>query len=110
LWAELSDTAVDLGFVWSPARTPRQVAAWLGAGTMTSAQSLQSLADAVEHSRYAPGGGQGTQVSDGLVRNLRDVTGELRSRRGGRARLRATFWPASVRWTSRWTGGTARRR
>ncbi|MGN6609186.1 MAG: transglutaminaseTgpA domain-containing protein, partial [Jatrophihabitans sp.] len=29
LWAELADTAVDLGLAWSPARSPRQVAAWL---------------------------------------------------------------------------------
>jgi transglutaminase-like putative cysteine protease len=36
LWAELSDSAVDLGYVWSPARTPRQVAAWLsGVGMRT---------------------------------------------------------------------------
>ncbi|MGI8679173.1 MAG: DUF3488 and transglutaminase-like domain-containing protein [Jatrophihabitans sp.] len=111
LWAELSDTAVDLGFVWSPARSPRQVAAWLGQEATACAQSLQALAVAVEHGRYAPSTADSDRrAPDSLVLELREVTGELRARRGGRARLRATWWPASVRWTARWGGGPARRR
>jgi hypothetical protein len=54
LWAELSDTAIDLGYVWSPARTPRQVSAWLASDAADAAPALQALAVAVERRRYSP--------------------------------------------------------
>jgi hypothetical protein len=99
LWAELSDTAIDLGYVWSPARTPRQVSAWLATDAAETAPALQALAVAVEQRRYAPNGSTSdpAQLADGL----RDVTEQLRARRRGRVRLAARLWPASLGWGRR---------
>jgi transglutaminase-like putative cysteine protease len=109
LWAELSDTAVDLGYVWSPARSPRQVAQWLSRDARNSHDSLHALATAVEQHRYAPD----AESSDGhrLGDELRRVTGELRHRRDGRTRLGAVLWPASLTASVRWwpTRRTSRR-
>jgi transglutaminase superfamily protein len=96
LWAELSDTATDLGYVWSSARTPRQVASWLGGSTATADSSLRSLTAAVERARYAPAS---AAAGPQLVHDLNAVEAGLRSRRSGRERLRATFWPASLGWS-----------
>jgi transglutaminase-like putative cysteine protease len=96
LWAELSDTATDLGYVWSPARTPRQVAAWLGGTSRKADASLGTLTRAVERARYAPGG---RQTGPELVHELHAVESGLRSRRSGRERFRALFWPASLDWS-----------
>jgi transglutaminase-like putative cysteine protease len=110
LWAELSDTAQDLGYVWSPARSPRQVAEWLARDAAGSARSLDALAVAVEHRRYAPD--QYREDAAGLTRGLQEVTGQLRSRRSPRARMRAVLWPSSLGWDRRlgWLGRGARRR
>jgi hypothetical protein len=99
LWAELSDTAVDLGYVWSPARTPRQVSAWLASDAAETAPALHALAVAVEQRRYAPHGTSSdpAQLADGL----REVTDRLRARRRGRMRLVARLWPASLGWGQR---------
>jgi transglutaminase-like putative cysteine protease len=99
LWAELSDTALDLGYVWSPARTPRQVSAWLAHDAADTAPALDALAVAVEHRRYAPHP-QPTDTAS-LTRGFLDVTDQLWSRRSGRARLWARFWPASLGWGER---------
>lgn len=112
LWAELSDTAVDLGYVWSTARSPRQVAQWLARDARESRESLQALATAVEQRRYAPD----VTSSDGrrLGDQLRRVTSELRHRRNGRTRLGAALWPASLTasvpwWPKRGPRSAARR-
>lgn len=102
LWAELSDTALDLGFVWSDARSPRQVASWLARDVPGSAEALHTLAEAVERGRYAgPGGAGGTATGGGnsmaATTALREVTHELRERRGTRTRWRARLLPASLR-------------
>jgi transglutaminase-like putative cysteine protease len=99
LWAELSDTAVDLGYVWSPARSPRQVSAWLARDARSTAPVLDALAAAVEQRRYAPPGTAGDTRR--LARGLHDVTGELRSRRSRGRRFRALIWPASLGWGKR---------
>ncbi|MDT4938793.1 MAG: hypothetical protein QOG80_2464 [Pseudonocardiales bacterium] len=99
LWHELSDTARDLGYVWSPARSPRQVVAWLGTQVPPDgkADSLRTLAVAVERARYAPG-----PVSrESLVGELRDVEARLRGRRTRTTRLRARLLPASLGWRAR---------
>jgi transglutaminase-like putative cysteine protease len=100
LWAELSETATDLGYVWSPARSPRQVSSWLARDAGATAPALAELASAVEQHRYAPAA---PTAADGtrLVADLREVAGELRSRRSIRLRLRAALWPASLGWTRR---------
>jgi transglutaminase-like putative cysteine protease len=101
LWAELSDTAIDLGYVWSPARSPRQVATWLGSSGDASTGSLRALTGAVERARYSPVAGPGPD----LVDELAAVRAGLRARRSPRERMRATFWPASLGWsTARWFG------
>lgn len=99
LWAELSDTAVDLGYVWTPARSPRQVAGWLERDAADSAGSLRELAAAVERGRYS---GPGARISDEatLERGLRDVAGDLRAGRSLGTRVRSVLWPASLGWGS----------
>ncbi|HEY3631079.1 MAG TPA: DUF3488 and transglutaminase-like domain-containing protein [Jatrophihabitantaceae bacterium] len=99
LWQELADTAVDLGYVWSPVRTPRQVVTWLRReGVRGPADgSLQALAGAVERSRYAaPQAGVSTQE---LVRELRRVEVSLRSTRPRWDRIRARLLPPSLGWS-----------
>jgi hypothetical protein len=99
LWAELSDTAIDLGYVWSDARSPRQVATWLASDAGDTAPALTALATAVERGRYARAGRADNvgELSDGLLA----VSDQLWSRRSGRARFRARFWPASLGWGTR---------
>jgi transglutaminase-like putative cysteine protease len=99
LWRELADTAVDLGYVWSPVRSPRQVVTWLRReGVDDDADgALRTLASAVELSRYAaPGQGAGGRT---LVAELRRVEGSLRSTRSGWERTRARILPQSLGWT-----------
>jgi hypothetical protein len=98
LWDELSATAADLGYVWSDARTPRQVVSWLGpqVAAGTTEGSLRTLAGAVERAQYAPPTSEAT--SSPLVSQLRDVEGRLRRRRGRSTRVRARLWPASLGW------------
>jgi transglutaminase-like putative cysteine protease len=105
LWAELSDTATDLGYVWSPSRSPRQVSAWLGRDAGSSAASLDQVAAAVERAHFAPAdeagtGATGTTGPD-LSRELRQVSGSLTAGRSGGVRLRAALWPPSLGW-GRW--------
>jgi transglutaminase-like putative cysteine protease len=108
LWAELSDTAVDLGYVWSAARSPRQVSAWLARDAADAAPALKALAVAVEERRYAPvpRPPDTRELAHGLV----EVTDRLWSRRTGRARLRARLWPASLGWGGGVTAARSRLR
>jgi hypothetical protein len=100
LWAELSDTAVDLGYVWSAARSPRQVVGWLGPQIPgESAASLRELANAVETARYAPSADAYPVAL--LVDDLRAVEAQLRARRGGSTRIRSRLLPASLGWQLR---------
>jgi transglutaminase-like putative cysteine protease len=105
LWAELSDTAVDLGYVWSDARSPRQVAAWLANDAGDTAPALTALATAVEHGRYARDGraGNAGELSEGLLA----VSDRLWSRRSGRVRFLARFWPASLGWGRRMSAASS---
>lgn len=113
LWAELSDTAVDLGYVWSPARSPRQVATWLGADAADSAGPLREIALAVEQRRYSPApsdqGAASSAAGEALAGDLRSVTEALRGHHDGRTRFRAVFWPASLGWHLGAPGRRARR-
>lgn len=92
LWAELADTATDLGYVWSPARTPRQVADWLSGPAGTSEPALLTLARTVEQARYAP---LHDASADGIA-ELAQVRQALRGRLPWRERLRTRLLPASV--------------
>lgn len=110
LWAELSDTARDLGYVWSDARSPRQVARWLGGSSDVASDSVRSLAQAVESARYRPAGA--AAGGSGLVDELERVRQGLGARRSPRERARAFLWPASLDWSrvpvlGRWLPGGA---
>jgi transglutaminase-like putative cysteine protease len=103
LWAELSATATDLGYVWSPARTPRQVASWLDGCAPSASGSVHALAAAVERARYAPPAPAGVSATE-LDGHLSAAAEGLRTSRDRGARLRARLWPASLGWTTarRW--------
>jgi transglutaminase-like putative cysteine protease len=105
LWEELSATAVDLGYVWSPARSPRQVVGWLGSTGISgdARAALTTLAAEVERSRYsAPAAGDPALDPDALIGDLRIVEGGLRERRSGRVRLAARLRPMSLGWSLPW--------
>jgi transglutaminase-like putative cysteine protease len=110
LWAELADTTIDLGYVWSDARTPRQVARWLGSSADAASGSLQTLTSAVERARYAADGAPVGSAHD-LASELDELRAGLGLRRSPRERMRARYWPASLnwsrlRWVGRWLPGT----
>ena len=107
-WVELRDSAVDLGYAWPEARTPRQTAAELaGDGKLTTAgvESLALITQFVERVRYAPG----VAVNPGRD-PLRDAVEEVRRELGVTAgrqrRLRALVLPRSL---GTLLGGTALR-
>ncbi len=102
LWVELSDTAIDLGYVWSSARSPRQVAAWLRPDAAAAAPALDALAGAVETARYAPAGVATQHDVRDLAAELSVVTKALRMRRSGRTRFLSRFWPTSLGVMRRW--------
>ena len=104
LWDELSATATDLGYVWSPARSPRQVYTWLEPQlrTPSSNSALHTMAVAVERQRYAPT----VTTAGSLVAELKDVESQLRHRRNRKTRIRSRLLPASLGW---WLPGNIRR-
>jgi hypothetical protein len=101
LWQELADTAVDLGYVWSPVRSPRQVVIWLRREGVSGEadESLRTLATAVELSRYAPD--RDGVATRGLVTDLRRVEVSMRETRSGWERARARLLPQSLGWLRR---------
>ena len=110
IWAELSDTATDLGYVWSRARTPRQVSRWLLGAVDESAAALLALTKAVERARYAP---NPVRTGAELVEELEAVQRGLMARRSTRQRVLARLWPASLAWSGvpvigRWLPGGGR--
>jgi transglutaminase-like putative cysteine protease len=101
LWQELADTAVDLGYVWSPVRTPRQVVTWLRREGVSGEadSSLRTLAGAVEVSRYA--GSRTAVANKELLGDLRRVEVSLRATRTPWERVRARLLPGSLGWLQR---------
>lgn len=93
LWDELADTVTDLGYSWSPARTPQQVSAWLAELAGPAAPALASLAREVEHSRYAP---PGDPAPSSAADELRTVRAQLLRGLPPRERLKLWLAPASV--------------
>ncbi|TAM89473.1 MAG: hypothetical protein EPN43_07030 [Jatrophihabitans sp.] len=102
LWSELRDTAVDLGYVWSPARSPRQVVRWLREPVGDAITRLRGLALALERQRYAaattadPAGPDGAW--DVLRADLVAVRSRLMADTSRSVRLRARFLPSSLGW------------
>ena len=100
LWDELAETARDLGYVWAPSRSPRQVTALLRPelDDHDAAESLQALSGAVERARYSRPGTitSVTEGGDDLVDELRSVEDGLRSKRTRWQRLRARVLPSGT--------------
>jgi transglutaminase-like putative cysteine protease len=109
LWAELTDTAVDLGYVWSPARSPRQVVRWLRGPVGEANGALRALAQAVEERRYGTSD-QAARNRD-LASDLDAVTSQLRAGKDRSTRMRARLWPTSLNWApARWRQRAERKR
>jgi hypothetical protein len=83
-------------------RSPRQVVTWLRREGLSKEAdtSLQTLAGAVEVARYAAPGHQGGAATS-MVADLKQVEGDLRSRRSGWERTRARMLPDSLGWGQR---------
>ena len=90
-WAELRDTATDLG--WSTATlTPREFAIAARKGmTLLPLRSLANLLTALEATAYSP------TPSESLLRDLGVVRRDMLRTANRRERLRALLTPASVR-------------
>lgn len=97
-WRELRDSALDLGYAWPEARTPRQTSVALAAegrlGTAAAA-ALHVVTGTVERARYAPGGSPATDRAT-LRRSVNAVRRDLGATAGRRARIRAVVFPRSV--------------
>ncbi|MFJ4698545.1 transglutaminaseTgpA domain-containing protein [Streptomyces sp. NPDC088768] len=92
-WAEVLDTAWDLGIPPDEALSPRAAAARLvRAGHLDeeSAAALGRLVDALEHVRYAP-----AATPPPVAADVRRVLAGLRAGSGRTDRLRALFTPRS---------------
>ncbi|WP_300676689.1 transglutaminaseTgpA domain-containing protein [Nocardioides sp.] len=94
LWAELRDTAVDLGAVWPDHASVRRQAATLRVDG-APADALARLRTGVEESRYAAAG-TATATAQAQRGDLREVTTALRDAAGPRAKRRARVLPASL--------------
>lgn len=108
LWNELADTALDLGYRWTPTRSPRQVLTWLREPAGPAHAALQRLATAVERRRYAPPARHDDRYPEHpLTKDLAAVRKQLRTGRDRRTRLRALLWAPSLGWRLRrrwWRG------
>jgi hypothetical protein len=97
-WVELRDSAVDLGYLWPDARTPRQTSAELAADgklNTAGADALAMITQFVERVRYAPDGGTGPG-REHLHDAVDDVRRELGVSAGRQRRIRALTLPRSV--------------
>jgi transglutaminase-like putative cysteine protease len=95
-WAELRDTALDLGAPWSDSATPRQAVAALVEGehlTGEPAVAAARLGRIVERSRYAPVAPASASVAD----DVSTVRHAVLARRRRGARVKAALAPASLR-------------
>ncbi|MEI7058039.1 DUF3488 and transglutaminase-like domain-containing protein [Nocardioides sp. CCNWLW239] len=93
-WAELGDTAIDLGLAWSGTRSPREEATALASqlqGRREPMIALQRIVTAVERDRYAERSDAAAIGDDVSL-----VSAALREHADRRARRRARLWPASV--------------
>lgn len=125
-WAELRDTAVDLGIPWPEGRSPRatrqRLVDHLGTpvGPQTperpahgaeiapeAVESLDRLVHELELQRYARPGSASTADRDAVRTDTRAVLTALVGGTAGAARRRASWWPRSVLTVTRRTRRTA---
>ena len=92
-WAQLTSSLSDLGIARAPSRTPRQLRAYYDRAASlegAASEALGRVTQTLEISRYAAPG----PVSDGLVRDARDVLRAAAAARRRRDRVRAAFLPS----------------
>lgn len=97
-WTELRDSAIDLGYVWPEARTPRQTSAELaGDGKLgpTGSDALAMITQFVERVRYAPVAAA-SPGRDQLRDAVDEVRRELGVTAGRKRRLLALLAPRSI--------------
>jgi transglutaminase-like putative cysteine protease len=97
-WAEVRDTALDLGLPWSDARTPRQAVTGMTESTRLAGEpraALERLGRATEQTRYAASAPRASHAAE----DARTVRAALLRRAETRDRWRALLWPASLRRT-----------
>ncbi|MFF3463128.1 DUF3488 and DUF4129 domain-containing transglutaminase family protein [Streptomyces sp. NPDC002619] len=117
VWAELTDTAWDIGILPDDSQTPRKAAARIvGLGHLDAAAgaAVHRVADAVEQVLYAPR----PRPTAGLAGDVRQVIAGLDSTVNRGTRLRALFaprsavrvvWAVSAWWTALKARATAAR-
>ncbi|NIK60471.1 transglutaminaseTgpA domain-containing protein [Kribbella shirazensis] len=95
LWAEIRDTARDLGLDWSDVATPRQAGQWLVSKLPEDThQAAHRLARGIESLRYAGDADPGLDLRD----DASAVRKALWSQASLRRRWRARLLPPSWRW------------
>lgn len=101
-WAEIADTAIDLGQPWSPFDTPRQAARRLSRGMPPAAAgALNRLRSEVEQVRYGVTLGEHAAAQEERAAAVRadvvTVCASLRDRVRWQTRVVAYSWPPSAR-------------
>jgi transglutaminase-like putative cysteine protease len=95
LWAEIRDTARDLGLDWSDISTPRQAGQWLESKLPDETHpAARRLARGIEALRYAGDASRELDLRD----DASAVQKALWSRAPARRRWRARLLPPSWRW------------
>lgn len=97
-WAELRDTATDLGEDWPHGRSPRATGEWVGAllgpeQTAAAAAALTRVVRATERAHYARPGGP---PEADLRADVEAIVAALRAGATRSALRRADWWPRSV--------------
>ncbi len=94
-WAELRDTALDLGRSWPAERSPREVRAVV-ARHLGTTEDLDVVVAAVERAGYAPLGGDDLGTDAAVAEAVRRCATTLEERSTARRRRRARWWPRTV--------------
>ncbi|MBZ5733336.1 transglutaminaseTgpA domain-containing protein [Nocardioides sp. TRM66260-LWL] len=97
-WAEVGDTARDVGAPWPPARSPRETAAALAPTLAPEARAaLDALTLEVERGRYAGSAASAARgtASDSATSSAATVVAALLRDASPRARRRATWLPVT---------------
>lgn len=108
VWAELRDSALDLGVPWPEGRSPRETAGGLQphlAGSQESVAALEALVVALERSRYSRAGGTAT-AGDWEPLGAAVLAG-LRATAADGVRRRAAWTPRTLLRPTRVAGGGA---
>lgn len=97
-WAELRETAEDLGYRWPDSDTPREAASRLAAAAdlgEPATAAIGRVTALTEQVRYSPAAEPGPETLRGIPGDLRIVRGALAGHADRSARLRAAILPNS---------------